>query len=99
MRRWAFVIAVLGMLVLLGYFVFDVREVDSLEGLEINQRVILGGEVVGEENSYGRRVFKLGNGIELVCEGCGDFVGGEIVVEGIVLENGRVEVLEIRTND
>jgi len=102
MRRRAFVVALVGMLILAWFFVFDVKEVDSLDGLEVGQRVKLFGEVVREKNSYGERIFELDNGVELRCGDCAVKVGEEIFVEGVVGEfKGRrwVEVLTIDSVD
>lgn len=103
MRRWAFVVFMLGMLVLVGVLVFYVREVESyleLEGLEINQRVRLSGEVVSERVLYGdEKLLELDSGIVLICEGCGSYLDKEIFVEGVVeeYEDGKqVRVLKLR---
>ena len=98
MRRWAFVVSILGMLVLAGFFVFDVKTADNLEELEINQKVRLDGTVLSEKASYGIRIFELDNGIELVCECNGGFKGKMVFVEGVVSEykeNKQIEVLKI----
>jgi hypothetical protein len=98
MRRWAFVVAILGMFVLLFFLSYGEKEVDSLEGLEINQRVLVGGTVVEERAISGGRILRLENGIEVVCECVGSFKGREVSVIGIVSEfegEKQVDVLRI----
>jgi len=99
MRRWAFVVAVFGMFVLVMFLGFFGKEVESLEGLEVNQKVYLEGEVVEERFLFGNsRLLVLDNGIELVCECSGSFKGRDVEVVGVVSEfegNKQVEVLEI----
>ncbi len=102
MRRWVFIVVILGMLVLVGVMIFYVRGVESysdLEELEINQKVRLSGLVVSEKVIYGdEKILELDNGIELICEGCGLFEGEDVFVEGVVEEykdGKQVRVLRI----
>lgn len=103
MRRFAFVVFVIGMFVLMGFLIFFVKEVDDLEGLEINERVIVGGMVMDERVIFGsEKLLILDNGIELVCECFGVFEGREILVEGVVMEfrgKKQVRVLSISVGD
>ncbi len=105
MRRLAFVVVIVGMFVLLLLLNLEPETVESLEdleGLEINTRVVVSGEVVSERVLYlGKRLLVLENGIELVCSCSGGFIGREVFVEGVVSEYGgkkQVEVLEIKKN-
>lgn len=101
MRRWAFVIAILGLFVLVLVFGFNRIEVSSLDELlllEINQRVFLTGNIVSERVIYsGTWLLVLDSGIEMVCS-CTRSFFGQVDVEGVVSEyNGKkqVEVLKI----
>lgn len=98
MRRWAFVVFMLGMLVLIGVMIFNVKEVRSLEGLEDNQHVKLNGLVVSERGIYDdEKILELDSGIVLVCEGCGSYLDKEIFVEGIVEEyKGEKQIRVLR---
>ncbi|MBU0760129.1 MAG: hypothetical protein KJ600_01155 [Nanoarchaeota archaeon] len=106
MRRFAFVIAILGMFVLvllLSQKPVSVIGYEDLEDLELNTRVEVVGEVVSEKIIYGdNKVLVLDGGIELVCEGVGGFVGNEVRVVGVVNEydgKKQVSVLEIYFDD
>lgn len=102
MRRWAFVIAMLGMFVLVLFFSVGPEEVESVEGLVVNKNVLLNGIVVEERVIYeGVKVLILDSGIELVCECDESFVDRRVRVEGVVEEfDGRkqVRVLRIEVN-
>ncbi len=92
-------VAILGMLVLVGLLVFNIKEVETLEGLEINQRVSLSGQVVSERIIYSdESLLKLDNNITLICSGCGSYLNDDVSVEGVVEEYGgerQVRVLKI----
>ena len=102
MRRWAFVVAVLGMFVLLLFLGFGEEEVGSyseLQELEINSRVVVSGEVVSERVISGRRrLLELDSGIVAVCECVGNFAEERVEILGVVSEfegERQVEVLRI----
>lgn len=104
MRRFAFIIAILGIFVMALLLEFgSVREIESyaeLEELEVNAKVLVGGNVVEERILYeGTRLLKLENGVEVVCECAGSFNGEKVLVEGAVSEyegKKQVEALRIR---
>ena len=89
MRRWAFIIGILGLFILILIMFFSgeikVESGRELENLEVNQQVVVRGGVVGER-SFGEGVkFKLDNEIFVICDNCGfGFVGKEIEVYGVV---------------
>jgi hypothetical protein len=101
MRRWAFVIVIVGMFVLVWFLGFDVeivRSFEDLSGLEINQKVELNGTVVGERRIANGKILDLDSNISLVCSCLGDFLGLEISVEGVVSEydgKRQVDVLKL----
>jgi DNA/RNA endonuclease YhcR with UshA esterase domain len=104
MRRFAFVIAIIGMFVLamfMGRGNLEIESRENLEQLEINRKVSLSGKVVEERVLYvGTKMFILDNGIELVCECVDSFQGEDVVVEGVVSEfenKKQVNVLKIET--
>jgi hypothetical protein len=97
MRRWAFVVMIVGMFVLfllLEKGPIAVESYSDLEELEINERVSFEGRVIEERIIYeDTKLFELENGIELICECLDNFEGKEIKVIGIVEEyNGRRQV-------
>ena len=89
----------LGMLGLVGLMSFDVREVDKLDGLEINQRIVLTGKIVSERIIYSdEKLLVLDKNITLICSGCGSYLNSEIMVEGVVEEyegEKQVRVLKV----
>ena len=102
MRRYAFAIAILGMLVL-AYFllngsVVEVKDVKDLESLTANQKVNAEGVVVGERK-YGKgSLMELDNDIVLVCD-CYGFEGSKVEVLGLVEDytgEKRIKVLKLR---
>jgi len=100
MRRWAFVVTVLGMFVLSLFLSFGEKKVESLEGLELNQRVSVSGKVVDERVIFeSTKLLVLDSDIELICEGClGVFDGRKVSAVGVVSEfegKKQVEVLKI----
>ena len=106
MRRFAFIIAVLGMVILLFILSFGkmerIESYEKLEELEVNKRVFIVGEVVEEKIIFGaRKVLVLENGVQLVCECAGNFKEKKVEVEGIVSEfegKKQIEVLRINVN-
>ncbi len=105
MRRISFIIAILGIfvLILLIWLIPEVKinSKDDLSGLVDNQRVRLSGFVEGERNYEGILIFYI-NGIKVVCSGCDSLEGREIEINGIVEEyegKKEVEVLEISILD
>ena len=102
MRRFAFVIVILGMFVLvllLSKGAIGIDSYEELEKLEINERVIVSGVVVSERVIFEDRLLELDNGLELVCECEGGFKGNKVEVVGVVEEyRGRkqIRVLELR---
>lgn len=107
MKRVSFILAILGLAFLLGILIFpgyvEVKGVDDLRELEINDKVVVRGFV--ERENVINDNFRLleVNGITITCE-CGDqesYLGMEIVVKGLVeeyegtrqIDVGRIEVL------
>lgn len=103
MRRIAFIVAVLGVVVLalfLNHKEITVESYSELEKLEVNQKVFLEGRVEGERFlSSGNKLFVLDSGIEVLCSCVDSFGDSRIEVIGIVSEfnlRKQVEALEIR---
>ncbi|MFH1802246.1 MAG: hypothetical protein ABH864_02220 [archaeon] len=97
MRRWAFVVFVVGMFVLMLMFNTGFKQVENdeaLQSLEVNVRVETSGEVVSERIIYpGTKLLNMGNGIDVVFSGEGNFLGKEVSVVGRVSEYaGRKQV-------
>ena len=87
MRRIAFILYFVGMFVLVLLFMKSAREVESLDGLEINSRVAVSGTVVEERAIYAETVLlTLDSGIEGICECSRNFEGKSVKIEGVVSE-------------
>jgi hypothetical protein len=90
MRRWAFVVFVVGvftMFVLMNLSPKEISESREIEKLELNSRVSISGEVVSEKVIYeGTKILELGSGIIVLCECDGSFKGKEIKVVGKILD-------------
>lgn len=102
MRRFAFVIAIVGLFVLflmVNSNSVGVNSYEDLEKLEVNVKVSVEGKVVEGRVIYeGTKLFELESGIELICECLESLVGKKITVEGIVEEyesRKQVRVLRI----
>lgn len=98
MRRWAFVIFVLGifiMFVLGEYYIFEIEGGEGLESLEINSRVRVSGEVISERVIYqGTRLLELDNGINVLCECKENLLTKKLFVVGKVSEyDGRKQII------
>jgi aspartyl-tRNA synthetase len=108
-RRWAFVLSVLGIFVLLLIMVYSgekrIESLKELESLEVNSKVILKGVVVSERK-FGEGVMlelRVGEGeiMEVLCDSSGigetDLEGKEIEVIGKIEEiYGEKKVLAYR---
>lgn len=97
MRRWAFIIFVSGVFVMFVLANLSPEEIESgeeLSSVELNARVSVSGNVVGERVIYeGTRLIQLDNGIKILCECDEDFEGKEIKVVGKVSDyNGERQV-------
>jgi len=99
MRKWAFIVVVLGMftmVVLLNLEPKEIEDYSDLEGLELNTRVSVSGEVVDEKVIYGsRRVLSFDNGIEAVFDGVGGFEGEIVEIAGVVSEYEETKQIEV----
>ena len=85
MRRWAFVIFIVGIFLMFVFLNLSPVETNEIANLELNTLVSVSGEVVGERIIYaGTRILELDNGVVVLCE-CGEsFKGKEIKVVGRV---------------
>lgn len=106
MRRFAFVIALAGLLalaLLLNVKSYDVNNSRDLELLEINQKIKTEGKVVDERAlPSGNRILNLDNEIVLVCSCSKSFSGKFVIIEGFVSvfnEQKQVNVLKIWEDD
>jgi hypothetical protein len=103
MRRWAFIIAVLGIFVLIVFMVFggvgEVDEAGDLDGLVENSKVRVLGVVQGERGWGEDVLLVLDNGVEVVVDGSVGFglKGKEVEVIGVVeeWEGKRVRALKV----
>jgi hypothetical protein len=101
MRRFAFIIAILGILVLAILMNLPPKEIsdkEELSSLEINQKVSIQGKVTSERILYeNQKLLVLDNKIELVCECPSAFKDKNISVLGIISEyDGKKQVTVLR---
>jgi len=100
MRRWAFIVFVVGMLVLMLLFSLPSKMVESdleLQSLGLNEKVEVYGEVVSERVIYpGTSLLKLDNGIDIVFEGLESFLGKDVRVFGMVSVYGARKQISAR---
>ena len=71
MRRYAFVVTILGIFVLLFFLNKEPAQINSIEeldSLETNQRVFVAGKIAEQKFQYESRIFILENGIEVICD-------------------------------
>ncbi|MCA9485381.1 MAG: hypothetical protein KC506_00890 [Nanoarchaeota archaeon] len=94
MRRLSFILYILGIVFLMVLFLQPGREVESLDGLIVNEQVVVSGRVVSEREIYlGTKLLELDNGVEAVCECSDSFEGKDVRIEGFVSEyNGKNQV-------
>jgi len=94
LRKLSFIIAILGIGVLLGLLLSPAEEIESLEELEINERVVFSGKVESEKDFGGFKIWKIrGFEMDVVCDCEESYLNEEIEIEGIVDEfNGKKQV-------
>jgi len=104
MRRFAFIITILGLLallVLLNKSPIQISNQEQLKGLEINTPVSITGKVIIEENIYEtQRLLTLENNIKLTCQCPQNLRNKEISILGIVSEydnEKQITILKIKT--
>jgi hypothetical protein len=99
-RKLSFAICIVGIAILLSLLLTNSNEVDEVKSLELNEKVMLTGSVANQRQvSEGLNIMILeGHDFDIVCDCDEDYLGSEIVVEGVVEEfNGekQVRVLKI----
>lgn len=101
LRKYAFIVAILGIAVLLGLLILSPKELDSsdeLDSMEINEKVVLEGKVESERDFGDFRILSV-NSIEIVCE-CGDeesYLDKKVKIIGLVEEfNEKKQVRVLR---
>jgi len=106
LRKYAFIVAILGIAVLLGLLILSPRELGSLDELDsigINEKVVLEGKVESEREFGDFKVLSV-RGIEIVCE-CGgeddeSYLDKEVKIIGLVEEfNDRKQVRVLRISE
>ena len=102
LRSGSFVVAVLGVSILVVLLIFPGGEFRDLESLRDNEKVVFSGRVEGERISGNFKILRLvGKDFDVVCscEGSGSFLGDEVEIEGLVdefREEKQVRVLKIK---
>jgi hypothetical protein len=99
LRKVSFIIAFIGVCILLVFFTLPSKEFGNLEELRDNEKVTLTGKVVSERDFEDFRIFSLNRyEIDLVCDGCESYFGEDVRVLGVINEyegKKQVRVLEI----
>ena len=102
MRRISFIIAILGIFILIGLIFWmpyqKIKNINDLNKTIDNEKVILTGFVKNGRIFSGKFIFTI-NGIKVVCEGCRNLRGKNVQVKGLINEyngNKKIEVLEVR---
>ncbi|MCH7567849.1 MAG: hypothetical protein IIA87_00335 [Nanoarchaeota archaeon] len=101
MRRISFIIVILGIFVLLVLLIFppiEIEEIESLDEIEVNEKISLSGEVIDERIFEDFKILKIGE-IEVVCN-CPigeSYLGKNVSVIGLVEEfNERKQIRVLR---
>lgn len=101
LKRIAFIVAILGSSLLILLLVWGVVMVEGLEDLEffeINKNVLIGGVILGEKDYGNFRVLNV-QGVDILCDCKGNFLGREVFILGVVgeyLEKKQINVLVMR---
>jgi len=105
LRKYAFIVAILGIAVLLGLLILSPKELDSsdeLDSMEINEKVVLEGKVESERDFGGFRIMGIeGKDFKVICECEESYLDKEVEILGLVEEfndKKQVRVLRILTN-
>ncbi|MEK6811016.1 MAG: hypothetical protein AABX96_00745 [Nanoarchaeota archaeon] len=83
MRRIAFLIAILGLSILLSLLLREPIEVSSLDGLLPDTVVKIQGSVE-EERNFGSGRLLIVDEIPVFCECSGKYVGSRVFIEGVI---------------
>jgi len=88
MRRFAFIITIMGLSLLIFLLLFTtpttISSNQQLENLQENQKILTTGKVIKEMPYYNDKFLTLDNNIELICESCPSFLNKNITAIGIV---------------
>lgn len=100
MRRFAFVVAFLGIFVLLGLLVFlppkEIKSLGDLQDLRVNQKVFLTGKVESEKQFGDFNIMHV-EGVEVVCECKRSYIDKDLEILGAVSEyEGKKQVSVLR---
>ena len=98
MRKLSFVLTILGISILLVMLNFSGKKVESLEGLELNEKVIVSGKIIKERDFGDFKIFNM-EGIEVYCNCKKSYSGKEVLIEGLVDEfegEKQLRVLKIK---
>ena len=97
MRGVALCLAITGVFLLFGVMIFSpAMEVNSLENVQINDKVIVEGLVESERITSGINIMKI-NGMEVVCDCIKSYKGRNLRAYGLVGEfNNKKQVRIMR---
>lgn len=100
MRRWAFVVVIIGILILFGILFFtketEISEQKELEKLMENEKVRVIGTIEEERNWGNEKLLILDNEIEVISD-LGKLEGKKIEIHGTVddFEKKRIRAIKI----
>ena len=98
LKKISFIIAIFGISVLLSFLILPGKEIDEINLLEINEKIVLEGKVVSEKDFGDFKIWNVG-GIEVVCDCEESYLNKIVQIVGVVSEfndQKQVRVLEIR---
>ena len=106
LKKLAFIIAILGIAVLLGMLILPAGELKNLEEMEFNDKVIFEGKVESERDFGDFKIWKLStitSGAEMdfdvVCNCEESYLGRKVKIVGLVSEfNGEKQIRVLRIN-
>ena len=97
LKKISFILSLVGIAFLIGLFLSSPIELDDIDELEINEKVVLTGEVENERDFGDFKIWSV-EGVTAVCNCKESYLGEEVRVVGIVDVYGgekQVRVLEI----
>ena len=83
MRKFAFIVALIGLCVLLGFLLREPRRVSSLDGLLVGSAVAIEG-YVSEERNFGSGKLLIVGEIPVFCECSRSYLDSLVKISGVV---------------
>jgi hypothetical protein len=99
MKKYVFIISILGISVLLILLIFFPKEIEkrSIEDMEINEKIIFEGKIENERNFGDFRILNI-DGLDIICDCKESYLGKHVEIVGLIDEyngNKQIKVLKI----